>query len=169
MAHNPLIPKIVSGGQTGADRAGLDWAIWHEIAHGGWCPKGRRAEDGVIPAVYRLNPTPTVHYRQRTEWNVRDSDATVIFTIRPRLTGGSLLTKRFAELHNKPVLHLYPSQSYQRVEALLEFTARNCVSVLNIAGARASEDRGIYDFVKATLEDAFFPKPSVWIGGPGEG
>jgi len=69
MAHNPFIQKIVSGGQTGADRGGHDWAIWHEIAHGGWCPKGRRAEDGVIPAVYRLDPTPIVHYRQRTGLN----------------------------------------------------------------------------------------------------
>jgi hypothetical protein len=163
------IKKIVAGGQTGADRAGLDWAIWHKIPHGGWCPKGRRAEDGVIPAFYRLDPTPTAHYRQRTEWNVRDSDATVIFTIRPRLTAGSLLTDRFARQHHKPVLHLYPSQSYQTAETLLRFVATNNVSVLNVAGARASEARGIYDFAKTMLETAFFSKSSAWIGGPGEG
>lgn len=169
MTSNPLIRKIVSGGQTGADRAGLDWAIWHGIAHGGWCPKGRRAEDGVIPAVYRLNPTPTIHYRQRTEWNVRDSEATVIFTIRPRLTGGSLLTKRFAEKHNKPVLHLYPSQSYQIAETLLQFVAANTISVLNIAGTRASKEPNIFDFVKSTLEEAFYPICAPRLAGPGEG
>lgn len=169
VAAEPTISKVVSGGQTGADRAGLDWAIWHDIPHGGWCPKGRRAEDGVIPAVYRLHPTPTVHYRQRTEWNVRDSDGTVIFTIRPRLTGGSLLTLRFAEKHQRPALHLYPSHSYETAEALARFVAVNNVSVLNIAGTRVSKEPTIGDFVKKTLEEAFFARPAGWLGGPGEG
>ena len=74
--------KIVSGGQTGADRAALDWAIDHGTAHGGWCPRGRRAEDGAIPARYLLNETPSARYEERTEWNVRDSDGTVIPTCR---------------------------------------------------------------------------------------
>ena len=169
MTPSLSIRKIVSGGQTGADRAALDWAIWHEIPHGGWCTKGRRSEDGAIPAIYRLQPTPTVHYRQRTEWNVRDSDATVIFTVRPRLTGGSLLTKRFAEQHSKPVLHLYPSQSYQTTEALLRFVTSNDVSILNVAGTRASKEPTIYGFVKATLEEAFFPSMAPRLGDPGEG
>jgi hypothetical protein len=69
-----LIVMILSGAQTGADRAGLDWAILHDIPHGGWCPKGRKAEDGVIPPHYRTNETPSASYLQRTEWNVRDSN-----------------------------------------------------------------------------------------------
>lgn len=69
---------LVSGGQTGADRAGLDWAIENGIRHGGWCPRGRKTEDGVLPGCYLLQETPTANYLQRTEWNVRDSDATLI-------------------------------------------------------------------------------------------
>jgi len=71
------IPKIVSGGQTGADRAALDWALSHKFPCGGWCPKGQKAEDGPIEAKYSLKESPSASYLQRTEWNVRDSDATV--------------------------------------------------------------------------------------------
>jgi len=71
--------RIVSGGQTGADRAALDWAIAHGIPHGGWCPKGRKAEDGMSQAKYELIETPSTDYVQRTELNVRDSDGTVVF------------------------------------------------------------------------------------------
>jgi hypothetical protein len=72
------IERIVSGGQTGADRAALDWAIARHVPHGGWCPKGRKAEDGVIDARYELMETPSDFYEERTLWNVRDSDGTVI-------------------------------------------------------------------------------------------
>jgi len=92
-----LIIKIVSGGQTGADRAALDFAIEHGIPHGGWCPKGRQAEDGPIDGRYQLKETPTSDYAQRTEWNVRDSDATVLFSLAPELTGGSKKTARVRE------------------------------------------------------------------------
>ena len=59
-------PKIISGGQTGADRAALDWAIFHDVPHSGWCPKGRKAEDGPIAAHYALKETPSASYPQRT-------------------------------------------------------------------------------------------------------
>lgn len=71
-----LVDKIISGGQTGADRAALDWAIAIGVSHGGWCPKGRKAEDGEIDGRYNLRETPSADYPQRTEWNVRDSDGT---------------------------------------------------------------------------------------------
>ena len=73
-----LIHKIVSGAQTGVDRAAPDWAILHGIEHGGWCPAGQRAQDGEIPDMYSLQQTPGRNYRQRASWNVRDSDATLI-------------------------------------------------------------------------------------------
>jgi len=98
-----IITKIVSGGQTGADRAALDFAIEHGVSHGGWCPKSRLAEDGPIHPRYKLQETPTRSYPQRTEWNVRDSDGTVIFTIAERLNGGSRKTARFTRKLGKPV------------------------------------------------------------------
>ena len=76
-----MIEKIISGGQTGADRAALDWAIWRNIPHAGWCPKGRKALDGPLDYRYNLEETPSGNYLQRTEWNARDSDGTVIFTL----------------------------------------------------------------------------------------
>ena len=99
------ITKIVSGGQTGADRGGLDAAIYSNIPHGGWCPKGIRSEDGVIPGKYQLQETASSDYLKRTEQNVIDSDATLIFTI-GKLSGGSLKTMEFAQKHRKPVLHI---------------------------------------------------------------
>jgi len=94
--------KIISDAQTGADRAALDWAIQNQVDHGGWCPKGRKAEDGPIDLLYQLKETPRADYLQRTEWNVRDSHGTVIFTLSEELTGGSKRTAEFAEKHQKP-------------------------------------------------------------------
>src|SRR5262245_8876319 len=94
--------KIISGGQTGADRAALDWARAPRIGHGGWCPKDRWAEDGPIGSEYQLKETPSADPLQRTEWNVRDSDGTAIFSIGENLSGGSLDTLRFARQLNKP-------------------------------------------------------------------
>src|ERR1700751_3957397 len=93
--------KIVSGRQTGADRA----ALTHGVECGGWCLKGRKAEDGLIDPRYPLKETPSAAYLQRTEWNVRDGDATVVFSIAATLTGGSLKTVEFARKHNRPRLH----------------------------------------------------------------
>ena len=97
-----MIERIVSGGQTGADRAALDFAISRGIPHSGWCPKGRKAEDGALDARYNLKETPSANYLQRTEWNARDSDGTVIFSLAPVLTGGSLKTQVFTTKHKKP-------------------------------------------------------------------
>ena len=83
-----VITKIVSGGQSGADQGGLDAAIELGIPHGGWCPKGRKSEDGAIPDKYNLVETKSGDYRVRTEQNVVDSDATVVFTYGPA-SGGS--------------------------------------------------------------------------------
>jgi Circularly permutated YpsA SLOG family len=99
--------SIISGGQTGADRAALDWAIKHNLAHGGWCPKGRKALDGPLDARYQLKETPSAEYLERTEWNVRDSDATVVFTLAKKATGGSRKTISFAKKHKKPCIHLH--------------------------------------------------------------
>ena len=138
------IPKIISGGQTGADRAALDWAIANNIPYGGWCPKGRLAEDGVIDVKYNLQETPKAEYIQRTEWNVRDSDATVIFSIAPTLTGGSLATADLASAHQKPCLHLSAAQSTtENARNFREFMMEHKIGALNVAGPRISGEPGV--------------------------
>ena len=145
---------IVSGGQTGADRAALDWALKHNVPCGGWCPKGRKAEDGPIDPKYPLKETPSASYLQRTEWNVRDSDATVLFSIESALTGGSKKTVEFARKHEKPNLHL-SAEDNAAAEKLKAFTEEHRVKILNVAGPRASNEPGVGEFVMRTLEAAF--------------
>lgn len=113
LRHSGFLIRIVSGGQTGADRAALDWALAHNVPCGGWCPNGRKAADGPIDPKYPLKERPSASYLQRTEWNVRDSDATVLFSIEPALTGGSLKTVDFARKHKKPNLHLCAREGLQ--------------------------------------------------------
>lgn len=168
-----MIDKIVSGGQTGADRAALDVAIWHEFSYGGWCPKGRKAEDGPLPLVYQLQETPSSNYLQRTDWNVRDSDGTVIFTMSQTLAGGSKRTAEFAESLGKPWLHIAPGiGGYQPERTILEFVRENEIKALNVAGSRGSKEPEIYRWVKWMLVDAFFWNfrgDPMMLGGPGEG
>ena len=153
----PLAIKIVSGGQTGADRAGLNWAIRHGLEHGGWCPRGRRAEDGSIPARYCLRETLSASYIQRTEWNVRDSDGTVIFTIAERLSGGPLRTLEFARRYRKPRLHLSASAKPNAASALKEWLQQYRIRVLNVAGSRASKEPDVGRFVRCVLDQALGP------------
>jgi hypothetical protein len=153
-----VVEKIISGGQTGADRAALDWAREHGLPHGGWCPRGRIAEDGSIPRRYRLRQTPSVEHAQRTEWNVRDSDATVIVTMGQTLAGGCLLTRQMARRHGKPCLHLSASAARgDWEERLRRFLRRHRVRVLNVAGPRASEEPGIGGFAGRLLDNALAP------------
>jgi hypothetical protein len=145
--------KIVSGGQTGADRAALDWAISRGVAHGGWCPKGRRAEDGPIPDGYALQETDSPNYLIRTEQNVIDSDGTVVFSIKPLLSGGSKKTADFARKHGKPLLHLHPGIETPG-QQLAAFIRTNGIKVLNVAGSRLSGEPRIAEFVLAALKAA---------------
>lgn len=147
--------KIVSGGQTGADRAALDWAIARGLDHGGWCPKGRKAEDGPIPRHYRLRETPSDSYVQRTEWNVRDSDGTVILSLSETLTGGSRMTAELAQQYAKPWLHLSgTAKAEDSGERLRRFVRKHGIRVLNVAGPRASTEPNIGGFVSKTLDQA---------------
>jgi putative molybdenum carrier protein len=148
---------IISGGQTGADRAALDFAIEHGLSHGGWCPRHRRAEDGVIPPEYLLQETPSGHYAQRTQWNVRESDATVVFSIGPKVKGGTRLTLELAVQLGKPALHL--SRANADIEMagtiLRAFLEEHQVHTLNVAGPRASQEAEIAAFVRSVLQHAF--------------
>jgi hypothetical protein len=146
------VARIVSGGQTGADRGGLDAALALGIEHGGWCPAGRVAEDGQVPRVYALRETTSAEYAERTKANVRDSDGTVVFT-RGAATGGSALTLRAARRIGKPVLHvdlakLDVEAAAERVRA---WCAERSIAVLNVAGSRESKTPGIGDEVRRVL------------------
>jgi len=150
---------IVSGGQTGADRAALDWALARGADHGGWCPRGRRAEDGPIAPRYRLRETPDDSYVQRTEWNVRDSDGTVILSLSATLTGGSRMTAELAARLGKPWLHLSRETDGDAAGARLRhFVRARRIRVLNVAGPRASTAPAVGDFVRLTLDRAFPPR-----------
>ena len=145
--------KIVSGGQTGVDRAALDWALANGAACGGWCPLGRWAEDGIIDLRYPLRETPESDPAQRTEWNVRDSDGTLIVSLAKRLVGGTRLTEILAERLAKPHLVLAKTDGdlSAQVEALRRFIAENGIQVLNIAGPRASGEPSVGEYVRSLL------------------
>lgn len=141
--------KIVAGGRTGVDRAALATAMELGLPCGGWCPKWRKAEDGIIPAKYPLEETPSDDTRQRTEWNVRDSDGTLILTVGP-VSGGTALTTEFAEKHNRPCL-IVDLATAPSADAVRSWIEQNRVHILNVAGPRESKQPGIYDQAVAVL------------------
>jgi len=151
------VEKIISGGQTGADRAALDFAIKNNIPYGGWLPRGRTTEDGTLPLTYNLQEMPTGDYSKRTEMNVLDSDGTVIVS-NGFLKTGSALTREFAIQHKKPWIHLDMKELSikEAVTALLSWLEENEIKVLNIAGPRAGNDSTIHDTTLRLLETAFF-------------
>lgn len=140
--------KIISGGQVGVDRFALDWAIKHNVPHGGWCPKGRRSEDGVIPTCYDLQETTSQSYKTRTRQNVSSSDGTLILTPSRELTGGSLLTRNYCIKHGRPYLHLCPGDRWRN--QIDSFIQNNWIEVLNVAGPRDAAD--IEQFVYDVLD-----------------
>ncbi|HRQ56413.1 MAG TPA: putative molybdenum carrier protein [Azoarcus taiwanensis] len=143
--------RIVSGGQAGADRAALDWAIAHRIAHGGWCPSGRLAEDGRIHDRYQLVEVPEGGgYRRRTKANVRDSDATLLITIDPVLTGGSKETALFAKRLAKPWLHVHPESAWRN--ELTQWLGTHPIETLNVAGPRLSRSPEVVAFTWMVLD-----------------
>ena len=151
------INKIISGGQTGADRAALDFAIAHGIPHGGWCPKGRKAEDGAIPLRYQLSEMATGDYFNRTKQNIADSDATLILNI-GELDGGTKRTVGFARRLKKPfkAVQLDSGDLEDQVEQTHDWLRSACGGSLNVAGPRESKRPGIYrqsyDFFTRLLE-----------------
>lgn len=145
-----MIAKIISGGQTGVDRAALDVALELGIPCGGWCPKGRRAEDGIIPFRYPLEETSSSAYPLRTELNVQESDGTLILTWSFPV-GGTALTIKMAQKYKKLYLVQDLAQGGNEVK-VRHWIDKNKIQILNIAGPRESEAPGIYgrafDFLK---------------------
>jgi len=148
--QNYPLRKIISGGQTGVDRAALDLGVGVGIHIGGWCPKGRRAEDGPIPPNYPLQETPSARLSQRTEWNVTDSDGTLILTFH-RPQGGTALTIRVARQLHKPYLVIHLDQNPDTRLAWNWITLHH-IQTLNVAGPRASTYPAIYQSAYAFLQ-----------------
>ena len=152
-----MLKKIISGGQTGADRAALDVAIKFNIPHGGWIPKGRIAEDGPLPDKYQLQEMATDSYPKRTEQNVIDSDGTLIIS-HGKLTGGSVYTRKMAKKHKKPYLHidLRDIPDYHSVFLVRKWMYENEVEIINVGGPRASKDPLIYDAVFRIIRGVYW-------------
>jgi HAD superfamily hydrolase (TIGR01509 family) len=160
-----MITKIVSGGQTGADRAALDFAIQRNVPHGGWIPKGRLTEEGPLSDHYRLREMETVSYTKRTEQNVIDSDGTLIIS-HGKLTGGSALTRQFAKRHQRPWLHIDLNKYSDLADAaalVSRWIAENAIKVLNVAGHRASKDADIYEGVMKLLEKSIIKNGTIEV------
>jgi hypothetical protein len=166
-----MIQKIISGGQTGAARAALDTAIRHGIPHGGWCPKGRNAEDGRIGGQYRLAESPSANELEGAEWNITDTDGTVVLTLSHEVTGGPLQAIAFCRKHKKPYVHIAQLGEHWQAETLQSFVREHSIKTLNVAGSRESKEPGVWRFVYQLIEDAFFwgEVHQSMIGGPGEG
>lgn len=156
------LTSIISGGQTGADRGGLDAAIDLDLGWGGWAPEGWRAEDGVIPEIYcaRMRCTSSADYGMRTRLNVQDSDGTLIVSFTEKLTGGSEFTMKTCVRQDKAHVHLVLLDRGRTMipdevaAAIREWVANARINVLNVAGPRESKEPGL----QAAVRDAL-----VWI------
>jgi hypothetical protein len=144
------IQKLLSGGQTGVDRAALDVAMALGLPCGGWCPRGRRAEDGPLSPRYPLQETPSDEYEQRTKWNVRDADGTVVIT-RGEPTEGTALTVRIADRLRKPCLVVDLLQPWD-TSAVRKWLDKQKIRTLNVAGPRESKAPGIYGEASTLLK-----------------
>jgi hypothetical protein len=151
-----VILKVVSGGQAGADRGALEAALELGTPYGGWVPKGRRAEDGKVPACFsQLQEHASEDYQHRTYANVRDSDATVIIAKTP-LSGGSKLTLRLCREQERPLKVLDAKSVMENQDSatrvLIAWVRRDQIKVLNVAGSRESGCPGLQAAVKRVVQ-----------------
>lgn len=150
---NIILESIISGGQTGVDRAALDAALEGKFPCGGWCPKGRKAEDGPLHERYPLKETKSSDYRVRTERNLKEADATLVLTW-GEPTGGTALTIKLAQKHEKPSLVLDLEQRNQDMATTIhDWIEKNNIRILNVAGPRESKVPGIHKMAKNVLAE----------------
>lgn len=145
--------KVISGGQTGVDRAALDVALTLGIPCGGWCPKGRKAEDGPIPDRYPLQETESASYPVRTELNVREADGTLILTY-GKLAGGTSLTAGLARKYKKPYI-VIDLQKGEPAEWVRDWIKKRQIHIMNVAGPREIKNPGIHKLAFDFLTEVF--------------
>lgn len=152
-----MLKKIISGGQTGADQAALDVAIKMNIPHGGFLPKGRRTENGPLPAKYLLQEMNHPGYPQRTQANIFAADGTLIIS-HGRLKGGSALTYKLSQDHKCPCLHidLHRTSAFRAARLISSWINHHGIQILNVAGTRASEDPEIFLKVSDIMEAVIY-------------
>ncbi len=153
MSDSYVIDKIISGGQTGVDRAALDAALRLGIECGGWCPLGRWAEDGEIADLYPLKETESPDPAERTSLNVSDSDGTLVLADEG-LDEGSMLTVELAQKLGKSCL-IFDFQGKGHVSDVRDWIVRDEVKILNVAGGRESISPGIYELSIGFLTELF--------------
>lgn len=154
-----IFSKIISGGQTGVERAALDVALELGIPSGGWCPEGRKAEDGPIDPKYPLKETLSPNYQHRTEKNLREADGTLILAKGP-VSGRTSFTVQLAVEYKKPHLII---DFDEKIDPLMvrEWGEKNKIEILNVAGPRESKVPGIHvrtaqflrELLKRTMSD----------------
>lgn len=153
--------KIISGGQTGVDQGGLDFALKHGWPCGGWCPPGRRCETGRIPGRYPVREVEAGDYNERTRRNIQDADATLVITQYGFKEVGTALTLSWCEEYGRPSFHFNISHAGliqpQDLTELSNWLKNNKVEVLNVAGNRESNSPGIQAYTLTLLERLFFP------------
>ncbi len=144
---------IITAAQKGANRSALDWAIKSELPHGGWCPLGGLKDDDATVLPYKLKETPTENVLESVEFNVRDSDATIVFTLAPKAAGAAQKAVSYAKKQKKPVIHLHRGilgVSEKFVAFLDKYYARR----LHITGSLEADEAGISAWITAELEKA---------------
>jgi hypothetical protein len=153
---------LVTGGQTGIDRAVLDFCLEHRIPCGGWCPGDRRAEDGPIDPRYPVRPLPGAGYPERTFANVKESDVTIILN-KGKLTGGTAYSAEVANEFGKPLLiiDLSVMPAPKAADHILEFLLQHRPAKVNFSGPRNSEWKEGYGQCQAILRRVFHPKARI--------
>ncbi|HBH50232.1 MAG TPA: molybdenum cofactor carrier [Bacteroidales bacterium] len=157
-----MFKKIISGGQTGVDQAALKTALQLGIKIGGWCPPGRVCEEGNIPDEFTLKETPVERSEQamhiprslRTEWNVRDADASLVLLAGEDMDSGTAWTIQSAKNSNKPCLVLNIT-THSEIPFILSWITKNRVETLNIAGPSESSFPGINNLASCFLSVLF--------------